>query len=152
MKKILILFAYLILLSGCEYGRMYDQPNPRPKTIVQQKVPKNIVKSTLMHKAQKHTENPYKLTEENIKQGAIVYRQFCYHCHGADGKGNTHVGYGFPVSPSDLNDEGIRKKPDSSLYSHIYYGGKYSPALGAYMTDEEIWKVIQYIKYREKNK
>ncbi len=149
MNKIFVILLFLSASVGCEYGRMYDQPNPRPTTIVQQKVPENIVKSTIKHKENIYKSNPFQLTDINLKSGKKVYRQFCYHCHGADYKGNTPVGYGFPVPPTDLNLEAIRTKSDSSLYTHIYYGGKYSPALGAYMSDEEIWKVILFIKNKE---
>ncbi|RCK77405.1 MAG: Cytochrome C oxidase, cbb3-type, subunit III [Ignavibacteriae bacterium] len=146
MKNKYIFVLTIIFLVGCEYGRMYDQPNPRPSKIVQQKIPKNIVKSSIMNKGKVLTINPYLSTDTNLIMGAKVYRQFCYHCHGADWKGNTPVGYGFPVPPTDLNLLSVKTKPDSEFYSHIYYGGKFSPALGAYMSDEEIWKVILYIR------
>lgn len=146
MIKITSLLLISLLLIGCEYGRMYDQPNPRPTKIVQQTVPANIVQSSKDHPEREMKMNPYHPTEENIKFGAKTYRAFCHHCHGADWKGHTHVGDGFPVQPTDLNLPQIQTKPDSDFYAHIFYGGNFSPALGTNMSDEEIWKVIMLIK------
>jgi mono/diheme cytochrome c family protein len=143
---ILSIFLSSFLLAGCEYGRMYDQPNPRPTKIVEQKSPENIVQATVYHQARNMNNNPYPTTDESIEFGRKTYRSFCYHCHGGDKKGYTQVGDGFPVPPTDLNLLSVQSRPDSNIYRHIYYGGKYSPALGSTMSDEEIWKVIIYIR------
>jgi mono/diheme cytochrome c family protein len=140
----ILLSSYLLV--GCEYGRMYDQPNPRPTKIVEQKSPANIVQATEYHRDRIMNINPYAATNENIQYGRKTYRSFCYHCHGVDKKGHTQVGDGFPVLPTDLNLLSVQSKPDSDIYHQIYYGGKYSPALGSTMSDEEIWKVILYIR------
>ncbi len=146
MMKITFIILISLFLTGCEYARMYDQPNPRPTKIVQQTVPDKIVQAEAYQTKREMHTNPFSVTEENIKFGKKTYRSFCYHCHGADWRGRTHVGDGFPVPPTDLNLPQIQAKPDSDFYAHIYYGGKYSPALGTIMSDEEIWKVIMYIK------
>jgi hypothetical protein len=125
---------------------MYDQPNPRPTKIVEQKSPANIVQATEYHHDRMMHINPYPTTIENIEFGRWSYRSFCYHCHGADKKGRTQVGDGFPVPPADLNLLSVQSKPDSDIYHHIYYGGKFSPGLGSTMSDEEIWKAVIYIR------
>ena len=143
---ILSIFLYSYLLVGCEYGRMYDQPNPRPTKIVEQKSPANIVQATEYHRDRIMHNNPYPTTNENVEFGRLSYRSFCYHCHGVDKKGHTQVGDGFPAPPTDLNLLSVQSKPDSDIYHHLYYGGKFSPALGSTMSDEEIWKVIIYMR------
>jgi hypothetical protein len=146
--RVLCIFAVLPFLFGCEYARMYDQPNPRPTKIVQQKNPKNTIQHFDQVLTQTPTKNPFEATIENMDVGSKAYRSYCFHCHGADFKGHTQVADGFPLPPTDLNAIEIKVKPDSSFYRHIFYGGVYSPALGAYMSEEEIWKVILFVKAR----
>jgi len=146
--RIFTIFLTSYLLYGCDYGRMYDQPNPRPTKIVEQTSPPNTVQASEYHSERSPDFNPYAVTGESVEFGRRVYRSFCYHCHGADKKGHTQVGDGFPVPPTDLSQLLVQSKPDSEIYHHVYYGGKYAPALGATMSDEEIWKVIIYIKQR----
>lgn len=104
--------------------------------------------------------NPYTGNAEAIAQGQDLFvSKACSGCHGAGGGG----GMGPPV----INDIWIYGSDDATLFELIKLGsvgyraqghqrkGRESivgdmPAMGQFVSDDEIWKLIAFIRSREK--
>lgn len=110
--------------------------------------------------AQADRVNPYTGNAAAIAQGENLFvTKACSGCHGAGGGG----GMGPPV----INDIWVYGKDDATLFDLITLGsvgyralgherkGRESivgdmPAMGVVATEEEIWKLIAFIRSREK--
>ena len=80
------------------------------------------------------------------KRGPLVYRRFCYHCHGANGDGRIIVGESFAVKPTDLRREETQALSDEDLYDVIADGFNTMLGLRASMTPEDIIQSIHYMR------
>lgn len=101
-------------------------------------------------------KNPLPWTEENIRQGGILFTRNCAACHGdsLDGKG-IHA-RAFLPKPANFRDTGtIAQLDENYLYWRIKEGGvalpkgtiEYRSAMPAWekhLSDEEIWKIIMF--------
>ncbi|MBM3933309.1 MAG: c-type cytochrome [SAR202 cluster bacterium] len=92
-------------------------------------------------------ENPFPATAASIDQGKTSYLQFCSVCHGDGGLGDGPLASSLDPAPSDLNEH-VPIHPDSYLFATVSNGlpGSGMPALGGAMTEEEIWRLINYLR------
>lgn len=112
---------------------------------------------TAAHAAER--TDPYKGNAEAVTQGATLFvTKACSGCHGAGGGG----GMGPPV----INDVWVYGSDDATLFDLIKLGsaalhakglarkGRESivgdmPAMGGVASDDEIWKIIAFIRSRQ---
>ncbi len=98
--------------------------------------------------------NPYATDDEDVvSKGKEIYETYCLACHGKDGKGDGPAGKELSPKPSDLSF--IMKRhiaTDEYLFWTISEGGKpvgsSMPAYKDVLSEEEIWAVITYLRYR----
>lgn len=106
-------------------------------------------------------ENPLRPDKENfdkhIEEGAVVYFENCFYCHGDNLDGNGHFAEALNPRPADFTDTGsIAQLQESYIFWRISKGGQGLPAEGTpwnsampvwenVLTEEDIWKVIIYI-------
>jgi cytochrome c oxidase cbb3-type subunit III len=81
--------------------------------------------------------NPFS-SESDIQQGAALFQTHCSYCHGASGEGGRGA---------DLT-AGIYRRGgrDAELYASIRFGVPGSEMGPVRATDEEIWKVVAFVK------
>jgi len=86
------------------------------------------------------TTNPYANDHIAIAQGRQAFLQFnCYGCHGGRAGGG--------MGPSLRDPVWIYGSTDAAIFNSIAQGrGKGMPAWGTRLTDEQIWKLVAYIK------
>ncbi|MFQ5791379.1 MAG: c-type cytochrome [Acidobacteriota bacterium] len=101
-------------------------------------------------------ENPYPWTEENIREGGVLYTRNCAPCHGDAQDGEGLFARAFQPKPSNFRDTGTLAQLDENyLYWRIKEGGpglpkgsiEYRSAMPVWnevLTDEEIWKIIMF--------
>lgn len=101
-------------------------------------------------------ENPLPWTEENIRQGGILYTQNCAMCHGDAQDGNGLFARAWQPRPANFRDTGtIAQLDENYLYWRIKEGGpglprdsieyrSVMPVWEEVLSDEEIWQIIMF--------
>lgn len=80
-----------------------------------------------------------------------LYYAFCASCHGADGRGSWRAAL-FLVRPGDLTDQArIASLSDAYLFDLTKHGGAPigrpgMPAFGATLSDEDITRLVAYVR------
>lgn len=99
-------------------------------------------------------ENPLPWTEENIREGGILYTKNCAMCHGDAQDGNGLFARAWQPRPANFRDSGtIAQLDENYLYWRIKEGGpglpkgsieyrSTMPVWDEVLTDEQIWKII----------
>ena len=81
--------------------------------------------------------NPFE-TEAGIQQGAALFQTHCSYCHGAHGEG----GRGADLTAGEYRMGGS----DRELFKTIRIGVPGSEMPAARVSDDEIWKLVGYVK------
>ncbi|MCY4121087.1 MAG: c-type cytochrome [Acidobacteria bacterium] len=96
-------------------------------------------------------ENPIEATQESVRAGLRVYGRFCRSCHGInlDGRGQSPSPGTRPANLVD--DEWVHGDSDGEIYNVIRQGVPPNYDMDAWegrITDEEIWNVVNYLRFR----
>ncbi len=99
------------------------------------------------------TENPIKPTDDNLMTGAMLYEKNCSLCHGgvADPNHTSPMAQAFYPHVPQI----VRRIPGDEDW-HLFYVTKYGirdtgmPAWEKTMKDDDIWRVISFIKHSDK--
>ena len=83
-----------------------------------------------------------------IATGLDHYRENCLMCHGAREIAGAELSKGLNPSAPSL-DKGEKNTPDGELFWIIKHGLRMTPmpAFGPTHTDEEIWKIVAFIRH-----
>jgi copper transport protein len=93
--------------------------------------------------------NPIPPDSDSIAEGETLYAENCAACHGDTGKGDGPVGMTLNPAPADLT---IHTVPgvhsDGKLWNWISdgYPGSVMPAFKQFLTEEEMWHLVNYIR------
>lgn len=89
---------------------------------------------------QSPTKNPFAGNADAVAEGKRLYFKWnCYGCHGAQGGGG--------MGPSLIDAEWRYGGDDASVFETIKNGRpKGMPVWGDKLSDDEIWKVIAYVR------
>jgi cytochrome c oxidase cbb3-type subunit 3 len=81
------------------------------------------------------------------REGAATFKRLCVMCHGADGKGASHI-----KTPNFTDPKWQSSTKDKEMREVIKNGKKDSamPAYGSTLNDEQISAVIAYIRSLKK--
>ncbi len=92
--------------------------------------------------------NPIPPTKKSIEQGKTVFYQYCYSCHGMEGKDNGPATEYLGRPAADLTGADVRKENDGVLFWKITEGNipRPMPAFRAFLTKEDVWNMINYIR------
>ncbi len=62
--------------------------------------------------------------QASVERGAVVYKEYCSQCHGAEGKGDGPAASGLSPKPAVHANIPFEKLPIDYLYNVIYHGAK----------------------------
>lgn len=89
----------------------------------------------------------------SAKSGVELYKAACAACHGADGRGTTPTLLGFDTPVPDFTDCSFSTvEPDEDWMAVSHDGGparafdRRMPAFGDAMTDDELQRVLDYVR------
>lgn len=90
--------------------------------------------------------NPLAYTEQIGKDGKVLYKNFCIHCHGAKGEGDGSVvtNGGFPAPPSYTG--ALKDLPAGQIFYSMTYGKGLMGSHSSQLTKEERWKLVHYVE------
>jgi mono/diheme cytochrome c family protein len=154
--SLIIGFVFLFpVLSGCDYGRMYDQESVRTyKKEIPQMPPETIPViggfQNLNSANPKDLKNPLPYSQKSVDQGKEAYLYFCVHCHGPKADGNGTVGQSFAPLPTNLTELAVQKQGDGELFSKISLGFARHPSLASTVSEIDRWAVVNYIRSLKK--
>ncbi len=92
-------------------------------------------------------KNPVQPDAKSLSQGRKLYIRECLSCHGSVGKGDGPKAKELERSPGDLSDAAkMNKQTDGALFWKITEGKKPMLSTATALTEEERWKVVNYIR------
>lgn len=87
---------------------------------------------------------PFQPTDEDMKNGANLYRDHCAMCHGGVDTPKTATAKGmFPKPPQLLQGKGVTDDPAGETYWKVSNGIRLTgmPAYKDSLTDKEMWQI-----------
>ena len=95
--------------------------------------------------------SPLEPTPERIAEGGRLYQQYCAACHGPEGWGDGPAGKNLNPSPAPLaRTLAMPMTTDGYVFWRIREGGQaFGSAMPAWkdvLSEEQIWKVILYMR------
>jgi copper transport protein len=110
----------------------------------------SAARQTIPVSAGQELENPMTPDDVSIREGAELYAVNCMVCHGAEGKGvdesvDAAHSHG---DAADLTRSRVEDQTDGDLFYWTSQGvpGTEMPAFDEALTDEEIWKLVTYVR------
>lgn len=96
-------------------------------------------------------ENPVQPTVENLTDGARLYEAHCALCHGGAKSKISPLGDKFNPPVPQLIDH-VPDDEDSWVFWVTKHGVRMTgmPSWGSTLSDDQIWKVVAFIKHSEK--
>lgn len=94
----------------------------------------------------KKVKNPIPATQENLAAGEQLFSDNCVLCHGEKGVGDGPGAKTIKVKPANFTDPKIQAETDGSLFWKMSNGRGPMPAWKDVLTDEERWKLVNYIR------
>src|ERR1035437_1600820 len=95
-------------------------------------------------------ENPFQPTAENLTEGARKYEEHCSDCHGGAAHKISPLQKKFsPGVPQLVNR--VPHDPDAEFWWITKHGYRLTgmPAWDGILSDDEIWKVIAFVKHSD---
>ncbi len=101
-------------------------------------------------------KNPLDWSEENIREGGVLYVRHCAMCHGDAQDGDGMFARAWQPKPANFRDPGtIAQLPENYLFWRIKEGGpgvpkgsiehrSVMPPFDGVLSDDQIWKVIVF--------
>lgn len=98
-------------------------------------------------KAGEVLKSPLPQTEKIIKEGQLIYVDFCVHCHGKSGKGDGPVVTtgGHPPPPA-FDSPQVQNLPEGKMFHVVTYGKNLMGSHKSQLSKIDRWKVIAYVK------
>jgi mono/diheme cytochrome c family protein len=122
------------------YNTVFSKGDSTGQTTIRDLMVYNIGPNDLV-KAEKELANPVPLNQDVLKDGEVLYLQYCAPCHGEVGDGQGKVG---KVYKGVANYAGITKNAGHIFHVITYGKGRMWPH-GSQLNPEERWKVVHYV-------
>ena len=90
--------------------------------------------------------NPLPRTQAVFALGKKVYTNRCDVCHGAVGNGVGSLTAAYGAKPANLQAQQFRDYPDGKIYWAIVNGKNSMPSHAPYLTEQERWAVVHYVR------
>ncbi len=151
MKKVLlgaVLMLVILLLSALAIMRFGLMPvnADGAHSSLEARIMPLVLHASIVRHASADT-NPLAVNEENLKEGASIYKAMCARCHSTPGDNPSAYGQSFyPPAPQLV--VGMSNYTDSQLFWTIKHGIRNTgmPAWGSMLSEDEIWQLVSLLK------
>jgi len=137
--------AYLVLYLG-----LFPIGADNPPGAMERRLAHTATDAYLAKNAPKQ-ENPFQPTSANLIEGAREYEEYCAVCHGGAANRISPLQNKFsPAVPQLVNR--VPRDPDAEFWWITKHGYRLTgmPAWDGILSDDEIWKVIAFVKHSDK--
>ena len=93
-----------------------------------------------------NTKNPVPSNTESLAAGKQVYSDNCVICHGIYGKGDGTKSTELKTKPRDFTSDRFQKQADGSIFWKLSQGRDPMLSFEKYLTEEQRWQVINYLR------
>ncbi len=137
-----LLVPILILATGAINIGAHVKPGLIERTLAPWGRDRSVAKRAPTEK------NPFAGDSGTIAKGLDHYRENCVMCHGAPGVAAAELSKGINPSAPPLGQE-KSDRSDGELFWVVKHGIRMTamPAFGPTHTDEEIWKIVAFIRH-----
>jgi mono/diheme cytochrome c family protein len=148
-----VVVTLLVVLGGAclvLYLGLFPIGADNPPGALERRLAKTATDAYLAKNAPKQ-ENPFQPTPANLVEGARTYEQHCAVCHGGAAKRISPLQNKFsPAVPQLVNR--VPHDPDAEFWWITKHGYRLTgmPAWDGILSDDEIWKVIAFVKHSDK--
>ena len=128
------------------YGMTMRDPVPntvKRSSYLPYRIPKDSLELAALIK------NPLATTEEVLKEGKVLYTQYCNHCHGEKGMGDGLVGIAYK-GVTAYNSRAVKNRSEGEIFHVITHGKGRMWAHGSQVSIENRWKIVKYVQTRQK--
>lgn len=96
--------------------------------------------------------NPTAATPQNLTAGKTIYNANCAFCHGVSGQGDADIGKNMFPPAANLRQQATLNKTDGQLFWIVENGLAFvgMPAFKSTLSQDDLWKVILYIRQLQK--
>ena len=122
-----------------------------PPSAFEKKMASWTVDKSVARRAPKIT-NPLASSPGAVPAGMEHYKEMCVLCHGAPGVYASEAGEGLNPPAPDLTLAKIQNRTDGELFWIVQNGIRMTgmPAFGPTHKDEEIWKIVAFLRHLPK--
>lgn len=97
-------------------------------------------------------KNPFAGNARATAEGKLIYNQMCVLCHGLKGKGNGQAGLSLEKKPANFLALKVINQTDGNIFWKITNGKAPMAAYEELLTEDQRWKLVNYIRELEINK
>ena len=103
-------------------------------------------------RATSYQHSPLPFSDRELLRGAALYQAHCASCHGAGADGRGVRAASLPRWPSVLGPALFDNRLEGELHWRVAHGGDAPqdapamPAFGAALSDDDIWRVLDYLR------
>lgn len=140
---LLALAAGLVIASGVMSVGATSPPGDLEKKLATFAVDRSVARRA------PRRPNPTAPTAENRAAGLVHYKSMCVTCHGAPGVDPSEIGEGLNPPAPDLTLPKVQARTDGELFWIVQNGLRMTamPAFGPTHRDEEIWKIVAFLRH-----
>ena len=91
--------------------------------------------------------NPITADASSVAMGKNLYLRECQQCHGKTGKGDGPVVAALGNTVANLTSSEVLGQSDGAIYTKIRTGRSPMPSFKNHLAKEEIWHLINFIRY-----
>ena len=97
-------------------------------------------------------KNPFKGNASATADGKKIFNQMCVLCHGLQGKGNGEAGLSLERKPANFLSLKVINETDGNIFWKITHGKAPMATYEELLTEDQRWKLVNYIRELEVNK
>ena len=94
-------------------------------------------------------KNPVAASEQSIRQGSMLYQQYCSSCHGVNADGNGRAASMLNKKPANLRVM-AGNHPDGDFAYKIKKGRDPMPGWEKTLNDTQVWHLVNFIQNLDK--
>ncbi len=97
-------------------------------------------------------KNPFVENKAATEEGKEIYSQMCVLCHGLQGKGNGEARLTLERKPANFLALKVVNQTDGNIFWKITNGKTPMASYDELLTDDQRWKLVNYIRELDVNK